>query len=107
MAKPITDKIAALKARQEELAAQLSALTAKAKVEDRKRDTRRKIVIGGAILAALETDTDTGLADMLRRVLAASVTRPMDRDVVSDLLGDKAAPAAKPDSGKKKAAKAA
>jgi len=105
MAKPITDKIAALKARQEELAAQLSALTAKAKVEDRKRDTRRKIVIGGAILAALETDT--ALADTLRRVLTANVTRPMDRDVVSDLLGDKAAPVAKPDSGKKKSAKAA
>lgn len=105
MAKPITDKIAALKARQEELAAQLSALTAKAKVEDRKRDTRRKIVIGGAILAALETDT--GLADTLRRVLTAHVTRPMDRDVVSDFLGEKAAPVAKPGSGKKKASKVA
>ena len=105
MAKPTADKIAALKARQEELAAQLSALTAKAKVEDRKRDTRRKIVIGGAILVALETDT--GLADTLRRILAVNVTRPIDREVVSDLLGDNATPAAKPDSGKKKPAKAA
>ena len=104
MAKPITDKIAALKAKQEELAAQLSALTAKAKVEDRKRDTRRKIVVGGAILAALETDT--ALADTLRRVLAANVTRPMDRDVISDLLDEKSKPAAKPNRGKKEPAMA-
>jgi hypothetical protein len=106
MAKPITDKIAALRARQTELAAQLNALTAKAKVEDRKRDTRRKIVIGGAILAAIETDTT--LADTLRRVLAANVTREMDREVVSDFLpGEKTKPSGKPNGGTGKPSKAA
>jgi hypothetical protein len=91
MAKPITDKIAVLKAKQEKLAAQLNTLNAKAKVEDRKRDTRRKIVVGGAVLAAIESDA--ALAETLRRVLAASVARPADREVIADLLGDKAKPA--------------
>jgi hypothetical protein len=84
MAKPITDKIAALKARQEKLASQLSSLSAKAKTEERKRDTRRKILVGGAVLAAIESDT--GLAEMVRLALDMNLTRPVDREVIADLL---------------------
>jgi hypothetical protein len=84
MAKPLTDKIAALKARQEKLALQLTTLSTKARQEDRKRDTRRKILVGGAILAAI--DSDTGLADMVRLVLDMSATRPADREMLADLL---------------------
>lgn len=84
MAKSASEKIATLKARQEKLAAQLNALTAKAKQEDRKRDARRKIVIGGAILAAIENDPS--LAEMISLALALNVTRPADLEVIADLL---------------------
>ena len=94
MAKPITDKIAALKAKQEKLAAELSTLSAKAKTEERKRDTRRKILVGGAVLAAI--DSDTGLADMVRLVLDMGITRPDDREMLADLLQEKAKAAASP-----------
>jgi hypothetical protein len=63
LAKPLTDKIATLKARQNEIASQLNAAMEKAKEEERKRDMRRKILVGGAVLAAI--DSDTGLADMV------------------------------------------
>ena len=94
MAKPISDKIAALKAKQEKLAAELSTLSAKAKTEERKRDTRRKILVGGAVLAAI--DSDTGLADMVRLVLDMGITRPDDREMLADLLREKAKVVASP-----------
>jgi hypothetical protein len=84
MAKPIAEQIAAVKARKEKLAARLSTLSAKAKVEDRKRDTRRKIVVGGAILDAIEKDKV--LASKVRQILSVAVSRPHDRDVIDDLL---------------------
>jgi hypothetical protein len=84
MPKPIDDRIAALKAKKEKLAAQLNTLQAKSKVADRKRDTRRKIIIGGAVLAALEKDRS--IAPTVTRFLAAHVTRPKDREVIADLL---------------------
>jgi hypothetical protein len=84
MAKPIAEQIAAVKARKEKLAARLSTLSAKAKVEGRKRDTRRKIVVGGAILDAIEKDK--ALASKVRQILADAVSRPHDRGVIEDLL---------------------
>jgi hypothetical protein len=84
MKKPIADRIADIKARQEKLAARLNTLASKAKKEERKRDTRRKIVVGGTIIAAMEKNTV--LAELVRNVLNASVTRPQDREVVQDLL---------------------
>ena len=91
MPKPIDDRIAALKAKKEKLAAQLNTLQAKSKVADRKRDTRRKIIIGGAVLAALEKDRS--IAPTVTRFLAAHVTRPKDREVIADLLAPSPAPA--------------
>ncbi len=90
MAKPLSDKIAALKAKRQELAARQAALEAKEKTEDRKRQTRRKIVIGGAILAAIEDKP--AIAEQLRGVLAKYVGRDVDRAVIADLLGASPAP---------------
>jgi len=94
MAKPLTDKIAALREKKEKLALQLNDLTAKAKQADRKLDTRRKILVGGAVLAAI--DSDTGFADMVRLVLDLNLTRPADREAVADLLKQPDKAAAKP-----------
>jgi hypothetical protein len=84
MATPLPDRIADLKARKEKLAAQINALAIKAKNENRKRDTRRKIVVGAAMLAAMEHEP--ALAPEVRRVLARFVSRDQDRSVVADLL---------------------
>jgi hypothetical protein len=84
MPRPITDRIAAIKAKQEQLAARLKPLAAKAKLEDRKRDTRRKIIIGGMVIAAMERDED--FAARIAALLAAYVARPNDREVIADLL---------------------
>ena len=84
MTKPIDTRIADLKAKKEKLAERLTALEAKAKTVDRKRDTRRKIIIGGAVLAAVERDR--AIASTVRHFLAANVTRAKDREAIADLL---------------------
>ena len=63
----------------------------KAKKEDRKRDTRRKIIVGGAVLAYMEKDH--AFAKWLSDLLARSVGRINDRDTISDLLTPALAPA--------------
>jgi hypothetical protein len=70
--------------------AQLRALDAREAVERRKLDTRRKVVVGGAALA--HAARDAGFADALRAVLAVAVTRPIDRKVIADLLGESVPP---------------
>jgi hypothetical protein len=84
MARPVHEQIAAIKARQEQLAARLKPLAAKAKLEDRKRDTRRKIIVGGMVLAAMERDET--FAARVAALLATYVDRPNDREVIADLL---------------------
>jgi hypothetical protein len=82
--KPLNDRIAALKAKQDAMAARLNSLQKKANVEDRKRDTRRKIIVGGAVLAHMEKHPD--FAKTMTGILASSVARPRDRETVIDLL---------------------
>ena len=89
MPKTIADKIALLKEHKSKLTARLNNLEAKARQEDRKRDTRRKIVVGAAVLAAMETDP--ALAVRVVQLLARAVTRDNDRSVIADLLGPEAA----------------
>jgi len=93
MPRPVSERIAAIKAKQEQLAARLKPLAARAKLEDRKRDTRRKIIVGGMVLAAMERDED--FAARIAALLGAYVGRPNDREVIADLLpgGAAAAPA--------------
>ncbi len=84
MAAQIEDRIASLKAKKDALAARLNKLQARAKTDDRKRDTRRKIVVGAAVLAAMEKDSV--LATKIRELLLRVVTRENDRAVVAELL---------------------
>jgi hypothetical protein len=58
-------------------------LIARASHAERKRDTRRKILIGGAVLAAIEHEGVPILRsnDELLRWLDAQLTRPHDREV--------------------------
>jgi hypothetical protein len=84
MPKTLPDRIAALKAKKDKLAERLNALESKAKTVDRKRETRRKIVIGGAVLVAMEKDQ--GFALQIRALLSQHVGRAIDREAIADLL---------------------
>ncbi len=74
--KSIEDRLARLRAER-------SRLVARASVSDRKRDTRRKILIGGAILAAVQHEGVPPLRslDALARWMERQLTRPHDRAV--------------------------
>jgi hypothetical protein len=63
------------------LRAERSRLLARATQAERKRDTRRKIIIGGAVLAAVQHEGVPVLrsADELLAWLAPRLTRPHDR----------------------------
>jgi peptidoglycan/LPS O-acetylase OafA/YrhL len=52
--------------------------------EERKRDARRKIIVGAAALAHAEVDP--GFRAALRMALRAAVTRDIDKAVIPDLL---------------------
>jgi septal ring factor EnvC (AmiA/AmiB activator) len=91
----MTEKTAArlegLRKRKAQLENRIAAAEQEAKAAARKLDARRKIVVGGAILAAIADSP--GLAEMVKTVLAQRVTRALDRAAVADLLD---APAIKP-----------
>ena len=82
----VRTRITMLDERLARLRAEKDRLLARAGKAERRRETRRKIVIGGTVLAALEHE---GVPPMrteseLRRWLDARLTRPHDR-VVFDL----------------------
>ena len=84
MAKNVDERIARIKQQREALAQRLNALEQKAASEARKRDTRRKIIVGGAIIAQMEKEA--GFAASVRQILAQSVGRQNDREAIADLL---------------------
>jgi hypothetical protein len=79
-----TDRLEALKKKQEQIRAQIAALEAKEKAEERKKDTRRKIIVGGAVLA--HAALHPAFAAELKMVLKQAVIRDSDRETIRDLL---------------------
>ena len=84
MAKDISGRIAQLKQKQQQLARRLNALEQKEKSQTRKLDTRRKIIVGGAVVAEMHKDPE--FAAVVRAMLLRYVARPNDRAAVADLL---------------------
>jgi len=78
------DRLAALKKRQDQLRAQIAAIEARERAEERKKDARRKIVIGAAVMAHAAIDPE--FARELRRVLRLAVTRDFDKAAIEDFL---------------------
>jgi hypothetical protein len=72
----LDDRLVRLRANRERLVAQVS-------VAERRRETRRKIVIGGTVLAATEHEGVPPLRDRdeLHRWLDQKLQRPQDRSV--------------------------
>lgn len=78
-------RLQALDERLARLRIEKNRLIARVSQSERKRDTRRKILIGGAVLAALDHEGVPAIrsnSDLLRW-LDAQLTRPHDRAVFS------------------------
>ena len=83
MVKNVDERIARIKQQREALAQRLNALEQKSKSEARKRDTRRKIIVGGAVIAQMEKMPD--FANLVR-VVPTLGRRQNDREAIADLL---------------------
>ena len=83
MAKTVADRISALKAKREKLAHRLAKLEISEKSAARKQGTRRKIIVGGAVLVQMKRDA--AFADSIRALLGVSVGRLKDRQTIADL----------------------
>ena len=84
------EQIAALKEAEEQKRRRRLQLEAKEKLDQRKLDTRRKIVTGAAVLTHASLDPD--FAASLRSALDKAVTKPADRELLADLLRPGSAP---------------
>jgi len=82
--KSVDQKLADLTKRQQQLEAQRLALLASKKTADRKTDTRRKIIVGAAVLTHAELSPQFSV--VLRDILSVAVQRDLDRRVIADLL---------------------
>jgi hypothetical protein len=80
---PTRTRITSIDERLARLRAERSRLVARASVSERKRDTRRKILIGAAVLAAVQHDGVPALRTLeaLTRWMDSHLTRPHDRAV--------------------------
>ena len=70
------ERLAELAAKRAALEARMDAVIARQKLRSRKDDTRRKIILGGALLDLAEHDP---AARELRDRILASLTRAQDR----------------------------
>lgn len=75
----------ALLKRREQLDARIQAAEARLRKQRRATDTRRKVLVGAAVLAAIEGGDDD-LRARIVRVLDTGLTRERDRAVLTDLL---------------------
>ncbi len=80
-ASPTRTRIKSIEDRLARLRAERSRLVARASMSERKRDTRRKILIGGAVLAAVQHEGIPPLRSMdaLTRWMDSQLARPHDR----------------------------
>ncbi len=76
MRKTDEERLLELAVKRAALEARMDALTARQKLRVRKHDTRRKIILGGALLELAERDP---IARELRDRIVASLTRTQDR----------------------------
>ena len=86
----VRSRIDSLDERLARLRSEKSRLLARANHAERKRDTRRKILIGGAVLAAIEHEGVPPIRSIveLLRWLDTRLTRPHDRAVFDLSAGD-------------------
>lgn len=71
--------------------AELHAIQMRQRRRERKEDTQRKIVVGGTVLAVMETDPS--FREQIHALLRVRVTRAQDRAVIAPMLPPEAPPA--------------
>ena len=93
----VRTRIQSLDERLARLRAEKIRLLARTSQAERRRDTRRKILIGGAVLAAVEHEGLPSLRSKaeLLRWLDAQLTRPHDRAVFDMTRSERTPPAEK------------
>jgi hypothetical protein len=96
--KTLDEQLDALKQKKQAIEKQLEVVEKRKHETDRKLETRRKIIVGGAVIAHAEIDQD------FRRAMQAALQKavaPKDRALVGDLIrtGLAAAPIAPAVSG--------
>ena len=79
------DKRAVLVEKRKKIDAKLKALDNRRKTEERKALTRRKIIVGGAVLAHASQHPEFAL--VLRQALNLAITSERDREALADILG--------------------
>jgi hypothetical protein len=79
MAKTPKDQLAELRQKEAEIRARIQAIEARDKEVDRKKDARRKILIGGAVLAKIKRGawSQKQLVDLLESELKADRDRAL------------------------------
>ena len=95
MPKSYGEQIDKLKTQREKIERRLNTLEQKVENKKWKRDTRRKLILGGAVLA--EMRVDARFASVVQGLLARHVVRPNDRAIIADLLEADSQSAAPPD----------
>jgi len=80
-----TDKLLSLKEKMKQLAAQAAAIEARQKEQDRKDDTRRKVIAGALALEHLHANPESEFASVLNKLLGEYVKRPADRALFPSL----------------------
>lgn len=92
-----TSRLEKLKARHAKLAADIAKAEAAERKAERAKDTRRKILIGAAILSELEERKT--LRPMLSGILDRRLTQERDRALFPDLLAEAEAESATEEEG--------
>jgi hypothetical protein len=82
--KSVDEKLSELIKQKQQLEARRLTLLASKKSADEKLDTRRKIIVGTAVLA--HAGLDPNFSSVLRGILSAAVERDIDRRAIADLL---------------------
>ena len=86
MAKTAAEKLAELEKQAEALRAKMQAIKAREKEAERKADTRRKIIVGGLLIA--EALGKPEAAAKLLRLIDAKVTRDVDKKALEPLIAE-------------------
>jgi exonuclease III len=86
--KTTEELIAEEEKKSEQVKARMAELKSRQRVEERKRDSHRKIVVGGAVMAHIKIDPRFRKA--VQDALNKAVTEPKHRAVIPDLLDEKA-----------------
>lgn len=81
MKKTQEERIESLKKQQDEIKAKIAKLEAQRSTQERKDDTRLKVLIGAALLADAKANSST--SGVIRSILRRAVTTPRDKEFLA------------------------